>query len=53
MLWPSCEQGGIVEAAVIADDTFLFVCQECESSCLSYEDICVKAFIDYGGIWKV
>ncbi|MND72200.1 hypothetical protein D3C77_170410 [compost metagenome] len=48
MLCPRCEQGDIVKARIIADCTCLFVCQECEATWLLYEDIGVKAFVDYG-----
>ena len=48
MLCPRCEQGDIVKARVISNDTRLFVCQECEASWFLYEDIGVKAFVDYG-----
>lgn len=48
MLCPRCEQGDIVRAKIIAHDTSLFVCQECEASWFLYEDIGVRAFFDYG-----
>ncbi|RRV03621.1 hypothetical protein EGJ27_24565 [Pseudomonas sp. v388] len=48
MLCPRCEQGDIVKARVVADDTLLFVCQECEASWFLSEDIGVKGFVDYG-----
>lgn len=48
MLCPRCEQGDIVKAEIIADNTCLFVCQECEASWFLYEDIGVRAFFDYG-----
>lgn len=48
MLCPRCGQGDIVKAKIIADDTCLFVCQECEASWFLYEDIGVRAFFDYG-----
>ncbi len=48
MLCPRCEQGDIVKAKIIAYDTCLFVCQECEASWFLYEDIGVGAFFDYG-----
>lgn len=48
MLCPRCVQGDIVKAVIIANDTCLFVCQECEASWFFYEDIGVKAFVDYG-----
>lgn len=48
MLCPRCEQGDIVKARVLALDTLLFICQECEASWFLYDDIGVKAFFDYG-----
>ncbi|PMV22326.1 hypothetical protein C1X21_28025 [Pseudomonas sp. FW305-3-2-15-A-LB2] len=48
MLCPRCEQGDVIKAKVIAGDTCLFVCQECEASWFLYEDIGVRAFFDYG-----
>ncbi|OUM71918.1 hypothetical protein AUC60_20665 [Pseudomonas caspiana] len=48
MLCPRCEQGDIVNAEIIADNTCLFVCQECEASWFLYEDIGIRDFFDYG-----
>ncbi len=48
MLCPRCVQGEVVKVRIIANDTRLFVCQECEASWFLYEDIGVKAFVDYG-----
>ncbi len=48
MLCPRCEQGDIVKVRIIARDTYLFVCQECEASWLLYEEVGVNAFVDYG-----
>lgn len=48
MLCPRCDQGDIVKARIVANGTCLFVCQECEASWFLYEEIGVKAFVDYG-----
>ncbi|MDR6234568.1 hypothetical protein Q3H58_002955 [Pseudomonas psychrotolerans] len=48
MLCPRCKQGDIVKARIIANETLLFVCQECEASWFLYEKIGVEEFFDYG-----
>lgn len=48
MLCSRCEQGDIVKAKIIADDTCLFVCQECEASWFLCKDIGVRDFFGYG-----
>jgi hypothetical protein len=48
MLCPRCGQGDVVKARIMAGDTCLFVCQECEATWFLYEDIGVKSFVDFG-----
>ncbi len=48
MLCPRCQQGEIVEARVRATGTSLFICQECEATWFSLDQIGIKKFVDFG-----
>lgn len=52
MLCPRCEQGDIFKAKIIADDTCLFVCQECEASWFYTKILGLGPFSTTGLIWK-
>lgn len=41
-----CDQGSVVK--VTGTGTILYVCQECEASWFTCEDVSVKCFMDYG-----
>jgi len=48
-MWcPRCDQGYVVQAIIVANNTSLFVCQECEASWFSHADIGNKVSIDFG-----
>ncbi|MGF7134105.1 hypothetical protein P3T40_005606 [Paraburkholderia sp. EB58] len=48
MLCPRCEQGDIAKAKIKKTGAVLFVCQECEATWFSLEDIGVAPFVDFG-----
>lgn len=48
MLCPRCKQGDLVEARVKKTGQTLFICQECEATWFSKEEILNSPFIDFG-----
>lgn len=48
MLCPRCEQGNVVAARIKATGERIFVCQECEATWLSREEISSKRSLDFG-----
>jgi len=48
MLCPRCEQDDIAEAKIRKMGSVLFVCQECEATWFSREEIGVVPFVDFG-----
>jgi ribosomal protein L37AE/L43A len=52
MLCPRCQQGDVVKATVKKLGKGIFVCQECEATWFSIDDIGTKPFIDFGSYMR-
>lgn len=48
MLCPRCEQGEVVVANIIKTKDTVYVCEECEATWFSEEDIGKEEFVDFG-----
>jgi len=48
MLCPRCEQGDVISASVRKTSIILFICQECEATWFSKNDIGQSTFVDFG-----
>jgi len=52
-MWcPRCDQGDIAKAVIRKTGQIIFVCQECEATWFSSEDIKVTRFVDFGTYMK-
>lgn len=52
MLCPRCSQGNIVSAEIKYTGKVIFVCQECEATWFSIEDIGSMQFQDFGAFME-
>jgi hypothetical protein len=48
MLCPRCEQGEITKAKIRKTGKDIYVCQECEATWFSKEEIGLIPFVDFG-----
>jgi len=48
MYCPRCNQGEVAAAKVIQNETFIWLCEECEAIWFSEKDVGEKPFLDFG-----